>query len=55
MAVTFTNDDLLLGSDPHNRSLFMVGYIREQKVNRILMDGGSATNIMPKSTMHDVG
>jgi len=35
--------------------LFVTGYIREQKVKRILVDGGSAVNIMPKSTMQDLG
>jgi len=52
---TFSDDDLLLGSKPHNRPLFVTGYIREQKVKRILVDGGSAVNIIPKSTMHDLG
>ena len=33
----------------------MTGYIREQKVRRILVDGGSAVNIMPKSTMNNLG
>jgi len=33
----------------------MVGYIKEQKVDRILIDGASAVNTMPKSTMHDLG
>jgi len=54
-AATFTDDDLLLGSKPHNHSLFVTGYIREQRVKRILIDGGSAVNIMPKSTMNDLG
>ncbi|KAL0439763.1 UNVERIFIED_CONTAM: hypothetical protein Slati_2459300 [Sesamum latifolium] len=45
--ITFTDEDLLLGSKPHNRYLFIDGYIREQKVNRILIDGGSAVNILP--------
>ena len=31
-AVSFTNEDLLLGSKPHNRPLFVTGYIRGQKV-----------------------
>jgi len=54
-AVSFTDEDLLLGSKPHNRPLFVTGYIRGQKVKRILVDGGSAINIMPKSTMNDLG
>ncbi|KAL0293164.1 UNVERIFIED_CONTAM: hypothetical protein Sradi_6953900 [Sesamum radiatum] len=45
--ITFTDEDLLLGSKPHNRPLFVAGYVREQKVNRILIDGGSAVNILP--------
>ena len=54
-AVTFTDDDLLLGSKLHNHPLFVTGYIWEQKVRRIPVDGGSAINIMPKSTMNDLG
>ncbi|KAL0289304.1 UNVERIFIED_CONTAM: hypothetical protein Scaly_2546900 [Sesamum calycinum] len=45
--ITFTDEDLLLGSKPHNRLLFVAGYVREQKVNRILINGGSAVNILP--------
>ena len=44
--IIFTNDDRLLGSKIHNRPLFVTGYIREQEVNRILIDGGSAVNIL---------
>ena len=54
-AVTFTDDDLLLGSKPHNCLLFVTRHIQGQMVNEILMDGGSAVNIMPKSTMNDLG
>ncbi|KAM1746764.1 hypothetical protein EV2_013674 [Malus domestica] len=35
-AIHFTNEDLLLGSKPHNHPLFV------HKVNRMLVDGGSA-------------
>ncbi|KAM1666584.1 hypothetical protein ACFX2K_046163 [Malus domestica] len=54
-AIHFTDEDLLLGSKPHNRPLFVSGYVREHKVNRMLVDGGSAINIMPKSTMTTIG
>ena len=54
-AVSFTNEDLLLGSKLHNHPLFVTGYIRGQKVKRILVDGGSVINIMPKSTMNNLG
>jgi len=53
--VTFTDNNLLLGSKHHNRPLFVACYVKEQKVDRILADGGSVVNIMPKSTMHDLG
>ena len=53
--ITFSDDDLLLCSKPHNNPLFVTGYIREQKVKRILVDGGSVVNIMPKSIMNDLG
>ncbi|KAM1197122.1 hypothetical protein ACFX2J_008655 [Malus domestica] len=53
--IHFTDKDLLLGSKPHNRPLFVSGYVREHKVNRMLVDGGSAINIMPKSTMTTIG
>ncbi|XP_057249938.1 uncharacterized protein LOC130591057 [Beta vulgaris subsp. vulgaris] len=50
-ALAFTDADLMLGSKPHNRPLFVCGYIRKQRINRILIDRGSAVNIMPKATM----
>ena len=53
--LTFTDEDLLLGSKPHNRSLYVFGYAREQRIERILVDGGSAVNILPKMTMKRLG
>ncbi|PIN00867.1 hypothetical protein CDL12_26634 [Handroanthus impetiginosus] len=43
--IAFTDEDLLLGSMPHNRPLFVSGFMNEQKVNRILIDGGSAIGV----------
>jgi len=54
MTITFSNDDPLLGSKPHNHPLFITGYIKKQKVKRILVDEGFATDIMLKSTMNDL-
>ncbi|KAL0458334.1 UNVERIFIED_CONTAM: hypothetical protein Slati_0460600 [Sesamum latifolium] len=54
-AMTFTDEDLLLGSKPHNKLLFVTCYARKQKVNRILIDGGSAVNILPLCTMKEFG
>ncbi|KAH7861464.1 hypothetical protein Vadar_026563 [Vaccinium darrowii] len=55
VTLTFTDEDLQLSSKLHNRPLFVSGYIKEQKVGRILIDGGSAVNIMPKFTMKKLG
>ncbi|XP_074308174.1 uncharacterized protein LOC141643048 [Silene latifolia] len=55
VALAFSDEDLLLGSKLHNRPLFVSGYIREKKVGCILVDGGSAVNIMPKATMEELG
>ncbi|KAL0456014.1 UNVERIFIED_CONTAM: hypothetical protein Slati_0940600 [Sesamum latifolium] len=53
--ITFTDEDLLLGSKPHNLPLFVAGYVREQKVNRILIDGGSAVNILLLRILKELG
>ena len=45
----------MLGSKPHNRPLYVSGYVCEQKIDRILIDGGSAINILPKMTMRRLG
>ena len=55
IAIAFTDEDFQLGSKPHNRPLFVTGYIREQNITRILIDEGSAINIMPKTTMRRLG
>ncbi|KAA0048157.1 uncharacterized protein E6C27_scaffold63G00570 [Cucumis melo var. makuwa] len=31
------------------------GYVQEQKLNQILIDNGSTVNILPKSTMNQLG
>ncbi|XP_074298271.1 uncharacterized protein LOC141629114 [Silene latifolia] len=54
-ALSFSDEDLLLGSKPHNRPLYVSGYIRGQKVKRILIDEGSGVNLMPKATMNELG
>ena len=45
----------MLGSKPHNHPLYVSGYAREQKIDRILIDGGLAVNILPKMTMRRLG
>ena len=53
--MTSADEDLLLGSKPHNRPLFVSCYTRGKNVSRILIDDGSAVNIMPKVTMRRLG
>ncbi|KAL0411289.1 UNVERIFIED_CONTAM: hypothetical protein Slati_3718600 [Sesamum latifolium] len=53
--ITFTDEDLLLGSKPHNCPLFVVGYVREQRVNRILIHGGFAVNLLPLRILKELG
>ena len=54
-SIIFTNDDHLLGSKIHNRPLFVTSYIQEQEVNRVLIDGGSAVNILPLKILKELG
>ena len=44
----------MLGSKPHNRPLYVSSYAREQKIDCILIDGGSAVNILLKMTMRRI-
>ena len=53
--LTFIDKDLFLGFKPHNRPLYVSGYAREQKIDCILIDRGSAINILPKMTMRRLG
>ncbi|KAL0453888.1 UNVERIFIED_CONTAM: hypothetical protein Slati_1366900 [Sesamum latifolium] len=53
--ITFTDEDLLLGCKPYNRPLFVTGYVREQKVNMILIEGGFAVNILPLRILKELG
>ncbi|XP_051117866.1 uncharacterized protein LOC127242389 [Andrographis paniculata] len=53
--ITFTDEDLVLGSKPHNRPLLVVGYIHEQRINRIFLDGGAAVNVLPLYTLQKLG
>ncbi|KAG9450509.1 hypothetical protein H6P81_010474 [Aristolochia fimbriata] len=52
--ITF-REEAQLGTKNHNRPLFVSGYIRDHKINRILIDCGSAINILPIRTMKNIG
>ncbi|XP_070049155.1 uncharacterized protein [Nicotiana tomentosiformis] len=53
--VTFTNDNLLLGDTLYNRLLYLVGYMGDERVNQILVDGESSVNILPISAVKELG
>jgi len=53
--ISFNDEDLLLGSKLHNWLPFIKGCIDEKMVNRILVDDGSAVNILPLKTMKELG
>nr|XP_027083559.1 uncharacterized protein LOC113705849 [Coffea arabica] len=53
--IIFYDDDLTVEFKTHNRPLFVSAYVREQKMNRILINGGSAVNIMSVRAMKELG
>ncbi len=55
LSMTFTEEDLLLGNKKHNRPLLMYGEIDDLPTNRIMVDGGSAINLLPLRTLKKIG
>ncbi|PWZ05862.1 hypothetical protein Zm00014a_007970 [Zea mays] len=53
--MTFADKDLLLGIKKHNRPLLMLGEIDDLVINRIMIDGGSAINLLPLRTLKRIG
>ncbi|GAA0173819.1 hypothetical protein LIER_27355 [Lithospermum erythrorhizon] len=54
-AVTFTNEDLPQEDGVHNNPLYVSGYVNESRISRMLVDGGSAVNILPLQTLKLLG
>ncbi|KAL0448151.1 UNVERIFIED_CONTAM: hypothetical protein Slati_1943000 [Sesamum latifolium] len=58
--ITFTDEDLLLGSKPHNRPLFVAGYVHELSNSRLMIQGFNQRGqravgiIMLQLTMEDI-
>nr|XP_027086548.1 uncharacterized protein LOC113708287 [Coffea arabica] len=52
--IIFYDNNLTVEFKTHNRPLFVSAYVREQKMNRILIDGGSAINIMSVRAMKEL-
>ncbi|KAJ1696334.1 hypothetical protein LUZ63_004846 [Rhynchospora breviuscula] len=53
-AITFDDNDLLVGTSEHNRPLYITGITSGSKVNRILVDPGSSINILPLKTLRQL-
>lgn len=53
--ITFTDEDLQLGSRPHNRPLYVTRYMLEHKIQHILFDCGFTVNRIPIHTMRQIG
>jgi hypothetical protein len=51
----FNDEDLLLGDKKHNMPLFMFGDIDYLPINHIMVDGGSAINLLPLHTLKKIG
>ena len=45
--ITFMDDYLQPGLIKHNRPLFISGYLNGLEITRIMIDGGSAVNLLP--------
>ncbi|GAA0153191.1 hypothetical protein LIER_11493 [Lithospermum erythrorhizon] len=54
-AITFTDGDLPQEDGTHNKPLYVSGYVNENRISRMLVDGGSAVNILPLQTLKLLG
>lgn len=53
--ISLSEDDFLLDSNEHNRPLYLEGILNRKPVKRILVDPGSAVNLLPLRTLRKVG
>ena len=51
----FTDKDMQLGSTAHNRPLYVTDIIGDKRINRILLDCGSAANLLPLRVLRAIG
>ncbi|KAG9458357.1 hypothetical protein H6P81_002865 [Aristolochia fimbriata] len=54
-SISFKESDMLLGERSHNQLLFVSEAMKDRWINRILLDNGSAVNILPIQTLKNVG
>ena len=53
--ITFSDEDLPLGSTNHNKPLYVTGRIGDERINRILLDYGSAVNLLLLRVLRAMG
>ncbi|GAA0166762.1 hypothetical protein LIER_21847 [Lithospermum erythrorhizon] len=53
--VTFTDEDIPKEEGDHNRPLYVSGYLCDFKISKMLVDGGSAVNILPLHIFKTLG
>lgn len=53
--ITFTDEDLMLRIEDHNRLLYMEGFINEVHMKRILINPGSIVNLLSFRTLKKLG
>lgn len=51
-SITFTDEDMLLKDNNHDRPLYHTGYIGSSRIERIQVDLGSALSIIPRRVMN---
>jgi len=54
-AITFTEEDMLLKDNKHDRPLYYTGYIGSTSIERVQVDPGSALSIIPKRLLYFIG
>ena len=54
-SVIFTDDDMLAPNPYHNRSLYVEAEMNGVAVKRVMVDPGSAVNLIPMSTVEALG
>ncbi|MGV8048474.1 hypothetical protein PJP07_30190, partial [Mycobacterium kansasii] len=52
--ISFSDNDLISEAE-HNRPLMIEGYICGKKIKRIMIDNGSAVNLLPLSLINKLG
>ncbi|KAH7853285.1 hypothetical protein Vadar_000919 [Vaccinium darrowii] len=53
--VAFGDEDMYAETLDHNRPLFITGFVLNTEISRVMVDGGSAVNLLPKRALGMIG